>query len=100
MIFGLDAKADYCFIKLTDSANEPYAAKGETLIVLKEAEAENGDFVITHFKQSYIIFQYFVTGIDEAIFKGSNNIEIKLSGTKKEQIKILGIIKQKISTLM
>ncbi len=25
LLFGLDTKADYHFIKLTDSANEPYA---------------------------------------------------------------------------
>ena len=100
LLFGLDTKADYHFIKLTDSANEPYAKKGDILIVLKNNKAVNGDFVITRFQQSYIIFQYFIAGLDEVLFKGSNDIEIRLCGKEREQIEILGIIKQNISTSM
>ncbi len=97
LLFGIDIKADYHFIKLSDSANEPYAKRGDILIVLKDNKALNGDFVITKCQQSYIIFQYFIAGIDETLFKGSNDIEIKLKGKEMEQIEILGIIKQKIS---
>lgn len=100
LLFGLDIKTDYHFIKLTDSTNEPYAKKGDILIVLKNDKVVNGDFVITRFQQSYIIFQYFIAGLDEVLFKGSNDIEIRLKGKEKEQIEILGAIKQKISISM
>ncbi|WP_395149044.1 helix-turn-helix domain-containing protein [uncultured Helicobacter sp.] len=100
LLFGLDTKADHHFIKLTDSANEPYAKRGDILAVLKDDKAVNGDFVIARFQQNHIIFQYFIAGLDEALFKGNNDIEIKLKGKEIEQIEILGIIKQKISISM
>ena len=97
-IFELDQKADYHFIKLNDSAHEPFAKKGDILAVIKAREAVNGDFVITRLQNSFIIFQYFVAGLDEVLFKGGNDIEIRLKGAEMGQIEILGIIKQKIST--
>lgn len=98
LLFAANMDGNYHFIKLNNSTNEPFAKNGDILIVEKQSRAVNGDFVIARFQESYIIFQYFVVGIDEALFKGSNNIEIKLKGNEREQIEILGIIKQKIST--
>lgn len=100
LLFGFNQMVDYHFIKLNNAANEPFARRGDILIVVKEAKASNGDYVITYFQQSYIIFQYFIAGIDEVLFKGNNGVEIKLSGKEREQITILGIIKQKITPSM
>ncbi|WP_110558133.1 helix-turn-helix domain-containing protein [Helicobacter cinaedi] len=98
LLFAANIDENYHFIKLNNSTNEPFAKNGDILIVERQGRAVNGDFIVAKFQESYIIFQYFVVGIDEALFKGSNNIEIKLKGNEREQIEILGIIKQKIST--
>lgn len=100
LLFRLHHKQSYHFIKLDNAAYEPFAKSGDILIVLKDTEVSNGDFVITKFQQSYIIFQYLIAGIDEVLFKGSNGIDIKLNHKEREQIEILGIIKQKISISM
>ena len=78
----------------------PNPAHGDILIVLKDTAAVNGDCVIVCFKRSYIIFQYFISGLDEVLLKGNNGIEIKLSGNDIDKVEILGIIKQKVVVSM
>jgi len=100
LLFRLNYKSSYHFIRLNNTTNEPFASNGDILIVLKDTAAVNGDFVIVCFKRSYIIFQYFISGLDEVLLKGNNGIEIKLSGNDIDKVEILGIIKQKIVVSM
>lgn len=100
LLFGLNQKTTYHFIKVNNAASEPFASSGDILITLKDMPPTNGDFVITNFQQSHIIFQYFISGIDEVLFKGSNGIEIKLNGDEIAKIEILGVIRKKITASM
>ena len=86
LLFRLNYKSSYHFIRLNDTTNEPFAS--------------NGDILIVCFKRSYIIFQYFISGLDEVLLKGNNGIEIKLSGNDIDKVEILGIIKQKVVVSM
>lgn len=96
-LFDIKDKANYHFIKLNECSNEPFAKNGDILIVTKTTEALNGDFVITKFQENYIIFQYFIAGINEVLLKGTNGVEIKLKNNELDKVEILGIIKQKIT---
>ena len=84
LLFSLEKKTDYHFIRISNSKHEPFAKKGDILIVLKENKAVNGDFVIVRFKESIIIVQYFIAGTNEALFKGRNDVELQLKDIERE----------------
>jgi len=50
---------DICFVKVKQNELEPYAKKGEILIVVRDENCQNGDEIIIEFKGNILVVKYF-----------------------------------------
>lgn len=90
--------AECIFIKVVGKEAQPLAKDDDILVVTQDENPENSNWIIAQIDTDTLIKQYLLTGNDEVSLKSSSDDSYKFSRTDfKKQVKVLGIIKSKIS---